>query len=274
MKKFTKFGLVALLILGLTFALVGCGGKTDDTKKDASTDTTKKEEKKALKVATEAAYAPFEYKDKDGKIIGFDAEYVDAVAKAAGFSGAELTHVAWDGLIPALNQGTYDAVISAMTITDERKKSTLFSDPYLNIVQAVAVKEGSTIKTLDDLKGKKIGVQNNTTGHYWAAKMYNVKPEENFDKIKKFDTTPDALEALKTGAVEAVVADRPVVLAYIKENPTSKLTKVDSDKFEKEFYGIAMKSGNTELATKINEGIKKVKEDGTYDKLSKKYFPE
>ncbi len=272
MKKYLKLSLVALLVLSLALALAGCGGKQEAAKTEG-TNPSPPAEKKILKVSTEAAYAPFEFKDKDNNIVGFDAEFIRAVAKEMGYE-AELTHVAWDGLIPSLESGAADIVISAMTITEERKKSTLFSEPYLNIVQSVGIKEGSPIKSLDDLKGKTIGVQNNTTGHYWAAKFYNVKPEDNFDKIKKFDTTPDALEALKTGAVDAVVADKPVVLAYIKENPNSKLTKVDSDKFEKEYYGMAMKLGNEELAKKVNDAIKKVKENGTYDSLVKKYFPE
>lgn len=268
-KRFLKIFVAALLTLSLTVALVGCGSK--ETATESGKDSSP--EKKILKVGTEAAYAPFEYKDKDGNIVGFDAEFIAAVAKEMGYE-VEITHIAWEGLIPALQSGAADVVISAMTITDERKKSALFSDPYLQIVQSVAVKEGSPVKSLDDLEGKVIGVQNNTTGHYWVADLYGVKPEADHEKIKKFDTTPDALVALQNSVVEAVVADRPVVLAYIKENPGAKLTKVDSDQFEDEFYGIAMKLGNDDLAQEVNAAIKKVKESNTYDELIKKYFPE
>ncbi len=259
MRSLAKKAVAASLVLALA-VLAGCGTTAKPT---GSANVTT--ESKVLKVGSEVAYAPFEFvDDKTNEPTGFDLELVKAVGKAAGFDQVKIENTAWDGLIPALSNGKVDVVISAMTITDERKKSTLFSDKYFQATQYIAVKEGSSIKGSPDLKGKKVGVQTNTTGQYAAEKL-------GVQEIKKFDTTPDALNALKIGAVDAVVADSPVVLWFIKQNPDAKVISVSGD-FEKEYYGMAMKLGNTQLADKINAGLKQVKADGTYNKLYKKYF--
>ncbi|HWJ03322.1 MAG TPA: transporter substrate-binding domain-containing protein, partial [Verrucomicrobiae bacterium] len=143
-------------------------------------------------------------------------------------------------------------------------KGALFSDKYFQATQYIAVKEGSPIKSAADLKGKKVAVQTNTTGQYTAEKL-GVKD------IKKFDTTPDAFNALKIGAADAVIADSPVVLWFIKQNPDAKVVYIQGD-FEKEYYGMAMKLGNDEVAKKINAGLKNVIESGKYNDIYKKYF--
>lgn len=261
MKRISKYILIALLMLGL-IVLAGCGG----SKPSATTPTADKPaEKKVLKVGSEISYAPFEFKDeKANKDSGFDLELVTEVGKAAGYDEVKIENVAWDGLIPALNTGKIDVVISAMTITEERQKGALFSDKYFQATQYIAVKEGSPIKSAADLKGKKVAVQTNTTGQYTAEKL-GVKD------IKKFDTTPDAFNALKIGAADAVIADSPVVLWFIKQNPDAKVVYIQGD-FEKEYYGMAMKLGNDEVAKKINAGLKNVIESGKYNDIYKKYF--
>jgi len=181
----------------------------------------------------------------------------------------KIKHVDWDGLFPALESGDINCIISSMTITPEREEIVDFSEPYFEATQIIAVKEGSDIKGLEDLVGRPVGVQQNTTGHYAVEKIEGMDEKD----IKKFPYTPDALINLTNGLVEAVVADAPVVFNYIKHNPDAGLTTVTDD-FEKEYYGIAVKQGNEELLAKINEGLAKVKEDGTYDKIYKKYFGE
>lgn len=262
MKSVIKSIMVALMMVSLA-VLSGCGASAPAPSAPAPT-TPAPVEKTILKVGTEAAYAPFEYKDeKSDAYIGFDLDLVKAVGEALNMD-VKIENIAWDGLIPALNTGKIDVVISAMSIQEERKKSILFSDKYFQVTQLIAVKEGSTIKGSADLKGKKVGVQTNTTGQYATEKL-------NVNEIKKFDTTPDALNALKIGAVDAVVADSPVVLWFIKQNPTSKIISVQGE-FEKEFYGMAMKLDNKVLADKINVGLKKVIDSGKYNEIYKKYF--
>ena len=255
--------LVLLLSLGLIIGAAGCGGggEAEEPEEGAGEETAL-----VLDVGTDAAYAPFEYKAGSGEIEGFDAELIKAIADAAGLE-MEIKHVDWDGLFPALEAGDINAIISAMTITEERQEVVDFSDPYFEATQIIAVKEGSEIAGLADLSGKIVGVQMNTTGQYAVEKVEGVK------EIKKYPTTPDAIMNLENGVVEAVVADSPVVLNYVQTNPDCGLTSVTDD-FEKEYYGIAVKKGNEELLTKINEGLATVKEDGTYDEIYAKYFGE
>lgn len=127
---------------------------------------------KSFLVAMDAAYAPFEWVDeRTGEIVGFDADLIKAIAAEMGFA-VELRHFEWDGIIASLLSGNADLIISAMTITEERQQSVTFSDPYFEATQFIAVKDGSTIKSIDDLKGKKIGVQNGTTGDLFVSDYF------------------------------------------------------------------------------------------------------
>lgn len=257
MKKGLRFLVVGLLMVGLLI-LAGCG--TNTAKEEAK--QTPPAEKKVLKVGTDAAYAPFEFVDTNSKITGFDMDLLNAVAADAGYT-VEYEAAAFDGLILSLQNGKYDAIISAMTITPERQKAIQFSDPYFLATQIVATKQGSDIKTVNDLKGKKVGVQISTTGQTAVEKL-GVDPA-------KYDTTPDALNDLVNGSLNAVVADSPVVLYFIKQNPSFNLQAIQGD-FDKEYYGIGMKLDNKELAGKINASLKKLMDNGTYNEIYKKWF--
>lgn len=261
MKKLSVL-LVVLTAVGLLFGVAGCGGGGEE--KEAA-----KETKLVINAGADAVYAPFEYQGDSGKVEGFDADLIRAIGKAEGIE-VNVKHVDWDGLFPALQAGDINAVISAMTITDERKEVVDFSDPYFESGQIIAVKKDSKIATLQELVGIPVGVQQNTTGQYALEKLKGI----NVDDIKKYPTAPDALMNLQNGLVQAVVADAPVVLNYITTNPDCGLKTVKSDDFEKEYYGIAINKGDKELLTAINDGLKKIKADGTYDEIHKKYFGE
>lgn len=259
MKKL-NFVLLALLVLGLMVGVTGCGGGGEDPGA---------EETLVISAAADAAFAPFEYKGDSGEVEGFDADLIKAIGEAEGLE-TSIKHVEWDGLFPALESGDINAIISGMTITEERKAEYDFSEPYFEATQIICVKEDSDVETLSDLVGKTIGVQQNTTGHFAVQKVEGISE----DNIKKFPYTPDALMNLGTGFVDAVVGDAPVVMNYIVTNPDSGFKVIESDEFEKEYYGICVKKGNTELLERINSGLKKVQDDGTYDEIYAKYFGE
>lgn len=260
MKKGFCYLMMIVLIIGVMAVAVGCGGEQQTGDNQAPEG-----EKKVLKVGTEATWAPFEYTDADGNIVGFDIDLIRAIGEVEGFE-VEVNHIEWDGLDPALNSGQVDVVISGVTITDERKKEADFSEPYFEASQIIAVLEDSPAASMADLAGKKIGVQGNTTGQY-VCEDAGV-PD---DLIIKYANIPDAMMNLVNGSVDAVVGDLPVVERFISTNPEMKIKTV-TDEFEKEYFGIKVKKGNTELLEKINNGLKTVKENGKFDEIFNHYF--
>ncbi len=225
---------------------------------------------KTYLVGTDAAYAPFELQDSTGAIVGFDIDVVKAVADKAGIE-VKFVNTPWEGIFNALAQGDRDMLVSSITITDERKQTMDFSQPYFDAQQLIAVKDGSKVTKFEDLKPMKVGVQTGTTGDEVVTKLLG-KESTN---IKRFESTPLALNELEAGGVDAVVADNGVVVHYVANNAGSKFkTVADNDSFKPEQYGIAVKKGNTELLEKIDKGLAAIKADGTYDKIYARTFGE
>jgi polar amino acid transport system substrate-binding protein len=218
-------------------------------------------------VGTDAAYAPFESQNEKGEIVGFDIDIVTAIAAKAGIE-VKFVNTPWEGIFNALGQGDRDLVVSAVTITEERKGTMDFTAPYFDAVQLIAVKENSKVAKFADLKKLKVGVQTGTTGDEAVSKLLG-KTNTN---IKRFESTPLALKELEAGGVDAVVADNGVVVNYVANNPGGKFKTVSDAEFAPEQYGIAVKKGNTELLEKLNKGLADIRSDGTYDQIFAKYF--
>jgi polar amino acid transport system substrate-binding protein len=218
-------------------------------------------------VGTDAAYAPFESQNEKGEIVGFTIDVLNAVAAKAGIE-IKYVNTPWEGIFNALGQGDRDMLASSITITDERKQTMDFSEPYFDAVQLIAVKANSKIAKFTDLKKAKVGVQTGTTGDEAVTKLLG-KTNTN---IKRFESTPLALKELEAGGVDAVVADNGVVINYVANNPGGKFKIVSDKEFVPEQYGFAVKKGNSELLAKLNEGIAAIKADGTYDTIYAKYF--
>lgn len=222
---------------------------------------------KVYVVGTDAAYAPFESQNEKAEIVGFDIDVVKAIAEKAGIE-VKFVNTPWEGIFNTLQQGDRDFLVSAITITDERKQSMDFTDPYFDANQLIAVKQNSKVTKFDDLKKTKVGVQTGTTGDEVVTKLQG----KNSTNIKRFESTPLALKELEAGGVDAVVADNGVVINYVTNNPDAKFKSVTDKAFEPEQYGIAVKKGNTELLDKLNKGLAEIKADGTYDQIYSKYF--
>ena len=218
-------------------------------------------------VGTDAAYAPFESQNEKGEIVGFDIDVVKAIAAKAGME-VKFVNTPWEGIFNALNQGDRDLLVSAVTITEERKQTMDFSNPYFDAQQLIAVKGNSKISKFDDLKKLKVGVQTGTTGDEAVTKLQG-KASVN---IKRFESTPLALKELDAGGVDAVVADNGVVIHYVNNNAGSKFKTVADTSFTPEQYGLPVKKGNTELLAKLNKGLADIKADGSYDKIYAQYF--
>jgi polar amino acid transport system substrate-binding protein len=218
--------------------------------------------KPVLRVGTDATYAPFETIDKDGNYIGFDMDFIRLVAAQAGME-LKLMNVGWDGIIPGLMNGNYDCLISAMTITSERKKQIAFSIPYFSIKQAIVVKaDNNSIKVPDDLIGKTVSVQNGTTGDLFASKIKDVK-------MKRFDTNPQAIQELLNNNAHASVMDDLVAYDAVKNSKGLKVVEIE--KIDKEDYGIGIRKDNEKLIAKINKAIEALKKNGKLDALVAKY---
>ena len=222
---------------------------------------------KVYVVGTDAAYAPFESQNEKGEIVGFDIEVVQAVAKKAGIE-VKFVNTPWEGIFNALAQGDRDMIVSAVTITAERKGTMDFSDPYFDAQQLIAVKDTSKVTKFADLKKLKIGVQTGTTGDEAVTKMLG----KTSAAIKRFESTPLALKELEAGGVDAVVADNGVIVNYVTNNPGGKFKSIADKEFVPEQYGIALKKGNTELQAKLNKGLAEIRADGSYDAIFTKYF--
>lgn len=245
--KRLSFQLFALLLLS-SLILGACGGG----------------QKTKIVVATDATWPPFESVDEASKqIIGFDIDLMNAIAKEAGFE-VEYSNVPWDSLLAGMAQCQYDASISAMTITEERAKQFAFSDPYFAAGQIVTVRADNTdITGKDTLAGKTIGVQLGTTGDIEAQKITGAT-------VKNYDDIGLAFQDLMNGQIDAVIADNPLALGYVGQNP-DKLKTV-GEVFTDEFYGIAVCKDKTDLVAQINKGLAAVKAQGLIEQLTQKWI--
>lgn len=265
MKKVGKLLLVSLVILSLVFSLVGCGGQQTG---QSNTPTPAPAEKPVLNVASQTTYPPFEFVENN-EYVGFDMDLIRAIGAAEGFE-VKITSLGFDALIPAVQAGTVDCCISAMTIKESRAKVIDFSEPYFVAGLIVAVNQkNEDIKSLDDLNGKKLAAEVGTTG---LDASNAVKEQDPKTTVKVFDSVGEAFMELEKGGADAVINDFPVTDYYIKTTGKDKIKMVGDVFKADDKYGIGVKKGNTELLNKINSGLAKVKASGEYDQIYKKWF--
>jgi polar amino acid transport system substrate-binding protein len=207
-----------------------------------------------------------EFVDENGDIVGFDMDLLEAVAAAAGFE-YEVRNTGWDGIFAGLANGAYDAIISSVTITEDRQKEMDFSDPYINAGQILIVPAGySGGSNLVDFNGKKVGVQQGTTGDFAVE-------EFPFIDRRAYDDVGLAVEDLVNGNLDAVVCDSVTAIDYVAANEAfmGKL-EILGEPFTEEEFGIAVQKGNEELLSLINEGLAAVFADGTQADLVDKWL--
>ena len=265
MSKKVRLILACLLMMGLIFTAVGCG---NDRGKEQSAQPPAGEEKAKLVVGSETTFPPMEFME-GGEYVGFDMDLIRAIAEAENME-VEINSLGFDALIPAIQTGQIDCAIAAMTINDERKESVDFSEPYFQAGLIVAVKaDNNDIKGLEDLEGKKIAAQIGTTG---ADACNGVKEKDASMEVSIFNSTGEAYMALENGVVDAVINDHPVTMYYVNTDGKDSVKTVGEVFAAQDNYGIAVKKGNTELLNKLNSGLQKVKDDGTYDEIYAKWL--
>lgn len=217
--------------------------------------------KEKIYVGTNAEFPPFEYLE-NGEIKGFDMELVNEIGKILD-ADIKIVDMAFDGLLPALQMKKVDLVIAGMTANEERMKTVSFTQPYYTASQVIIVKEGNdSIKSFNDLKGKKVGVMLGFTGDMVVSEIEGVK-------IERFNAAYAGIMALQAGKVEAVVLDSEPAKNYVAQNKGLVLADADA---EQEEYAIAVRKNDKALLEKVEKALKEIKENGTYDKLLQKYF--
>ena len=217
-----------------------------------------------LTTCTHLPYAPFQAKDESGRVVGFDVALIDLVAAKLGVPQA-IVDTPFEGIKSGadLNSGKCDVAAAGMTITDARKQVLDFSEPYFDATQALAVVTGKEVKTLEELVGKRLGVQGGTTGEDYIKAQ--VKEKGLKIEVVSYKDLAALQQALSTNQVEAAVNDLPVWNEYIKVNPGKVVVAAGFDTGEQ--YGFAVKKGNTELLRTVNDAIAAARTDGTYDKI-------
>lgn len=250
--------MIRTLLAAATFAQIAiagaafAGSNLDDVKK-ANT----------LKIGTEGTYAPFTFHDASGKLVGFDVEIGEAIAKKIGVK-PEFVEGKWDGLIAGLDAKRYDTVINQVGITDARKKKYDFSEPYIASKAVLIVKQDNDkIKSFADLKGKK-SAQSLTSNFGKIA-------ESNGAELVGTDGFDQSIQLVLTGRADATINDSLSFLDFKKHKPDAPV-KVVATEANADYSGVIIRKGEPELLAAINKALADIKADGTYDAISKKYF--
>src|SRR5690625_2909514 len=261
MSKRLRFWSMTMLLMAVSAILFACGGD-DEAKSDAGNNEDGEITK--LVVGTDATYAPMEYMDDNGEIVGIDIDIVQAIADELGIE-VEFKNIGWEPLFPAVDNGEVDFAVSSITITDKREESYDFTDPYYIANQLILVPEDSDITSFADLKDdKRISAQINTTGHMKVQELIG----ETSPNIVAAETMPLAITEMINGNADASVGDNSTVNEYLQNNSDAAIKTIEDDSFEKEYYGLMVKKGNDEVRELLNEGIEKIKENGTLEEIT------
>ena len=251
-----------------------------------------KGDENTLVMATNAAFPPYEYKDGD-KIVGIDAEIAAAIADKLGMK-LEIVDVDFGAVLTGVAEGKYDMGMAGITVTDERKESMDFSNTYATGIQVIIVNDGSEITSLDDLwnfdadgnpvslknPDIKIGVQQDTTGDIysssaisgWGFNDLNEDESIKTDRVVRYKTGAEAVQALKTGKVNCVIIDNEPAKSFVAANEGIHILEGENE-YAVEDYAICVKKGNSELLDKINKALDELKADGTIDSIINRYIP-
>lgn len=252
MKKILSAVLAAVMAVVMIATFAGCGKK-------AEVETEAKKE--VLVMATNAEFPPYEFYEGD-KVVGIDAEVAGLIAEKLGME-LKIEDVAFDSIIPGVQAGKYDMGMAGMTVTEDRLKNVDFSTSYAKGVQSVIIKENGAVQSLDDIKGKMVGVQTSTTGDIYATGDYGE------DHVTKYDNGALAVQALVADKVDCVIIDNQPAKSYVAANKGLKILETP---YAEEDYAICFSKENTELKEKADAALKELIADGSLQKVVDKYI--
>lgn len=262
MKKFLAIALAAVLL----FALAACAGNktTDGNATDGNVtdgNATAGDVKPVLSMATEAGFMPYEYYEGD-EIVGIDVEIAKLIADKLGME-LEIADIDFNQIIPSVQSGKYAMGMAGLTVDATRLESVNFSTSYATGVQVVIVKDGGSVATLDDIAGKKIGVQTSTTGDIIASEEFGE------ESIQRFERTADAVAALVNGKIDCVIIDNEPAKKFVEANEGLKILETT---YAVEDYAICFAKENTELLEKVDTALKELIADGSVKAIIDKYI--
>jgi len=268
-----KKALSLLFIAALALMVAACGTQPNlpDTskntqKKNSSASNTLAEikEKGEITIGLDDTLPPMEYRNEKNELVGFDIDFANALSKELGVK-VKFVPSAWDGIIPGLDAKRFDIILSSMNVTDERKKKVDFVE-YFGVGQVLTVKAGNplNIKTIDDLKGKNVGVQLGSTGETAVKSIDGIK------EVKKYDLTTDVFNDMGLGRVDAGVVGEMIGRYYMTTKPG--VFEVAGEAFNVQPMGIAVRKGDTELRESLQEAVETLESNGTLSDISQKWF--
>lgn len=258
-----KNWLVSIFTLVMIVVLSGCGGKEEASGNGKNSVLNRIEESKVLKVGFEGTYPPFNFLDDNEKYNGFDVDISNEIAKRLGVK-AEFVATKWDSLLGGLKSDKFDIIIGQMSVTEERKKSVDFTDPYV-VTGSVLVtrKDTNDIKVLEDIKGKNVGVGGGTTFEEVANSVDGAN-------VKLYKSVNDYITDLMNNRLDVIINDQLLMSFNIKEKDLP--IKITSEILNKDEIGMAIKKDNEDFVKKVNSILAEMKEDGTYNEIYKKWF--
>ncbi|MFK9094299.1 transporter substrate-binding domain-containing protein [Bacillus salipaludis] len=260
MRKKLFLSFIGILIIGI---IAGCSGSKETGGNKKQTVLERVEKSKVLKVGFEGTYPPFNFVDDKQNYIGFDVDISNEIAKRLGVK-TEFIATKWDSLIGGLKADKFDIIIGQMTVTDERKKSVDFTDPYVVTGSVLVTREDTNdITKLEDIKGKNVGVGGGTTFEEVAKSVDGAN-------VKLYKAVSDYIQDLQNKRLDVIINDQLLMGYNIKENKLP--IKITSEILNKDEIGMAVKKDNEDFVKKVNEAIAAMKEDGTYDEIYKKWF--
>lgn len=258
----------ALLAAVALVAVAGCSNSQDtetaatEPTSTATTETTDE----VLRIGTEGAYAPFNYTNADGSLGGFDIEIANALCADMQVT-CEIIAQDWDGIIPGLKAGKYDAIVAAMSVTPERAEQVSFTDPYFSNTLVFLAKEDSSFdpSNSDDINSKSIAAQRSTISSQWLEEAY---PKAN---MQLYDTLSNAFLDLGSGRVEAMISDKLPAIEWLSSASGSQYVLKGEEIDINDNFAIAVRPGDP-LQAKINQSLANIKANGTYEAINQKYF--
>ncbi|MBQ1272131.1 MAG: transporter substrate-binding domain-containing protein [Clostridia bacterium] len=277
MKKF--IALMLAVLMGFCLLTACTPAEENNTNTDSNTasagdvnNDANNGAKEELVMATNAFFPPYEYYDENNKVVGIDAEIAAAIADKLGMT-LKIEDMKFDSIITSVATGGADFGMAGMTVTDKRKEQVNFTNTYATGKQVVIVKDGGAVATLDDLAGKKIGVQLGTTGDIYATGDYGTNEDETENgNVIRYNNGNEAILALIGGDVDAVIIDNEPAKSLVNANPGKGLSILETE-YVYEEYAIAVNKNNTELLNKLNTAIDALIADGTVQRIIEKYIP-